>query len=212
MPALSRIVLVRHGETVGKSSIRFYGSTDVALSAEGCAQMRGAARAIVGKGVGLVVASPLGRAWKAATIVAPGRPVRLEPGFREIDFGRWEGLTRQEIEARDPVLYRDWQARVPGFEFPGGERQASFRGRIRAALERLFASGERSVVVVSHKGVIREIVVQLTGEPLAEGEPPLGGVLPLTLTGDEKWRVVRRKLEPQAVDARRPHPLQQRLG
>ena len=139
MPELSRIVLVRHGETVGRSSIRFYGSTDVALSAEGCAQMRRAARAVVGKGVGLVVASPLGRAWKAATIVAPGLPVRLEPGFREIDFGRWEGLTREEIEARDPVLYRDWQAGTPGFEFPGGERRASFRTRIRIALEGLLA-------------------------------------------------------------------------
>ena len=83
----------------------------------------------------MVVASPLGRAWKAATIVAPGLPVRLEPGFREIDFGRWEGLTREEIEARDPVLYRDWQAGTPGFEFPGGERRASFRTRIRIALE-----------------------------------------------------------------------------
>lgn len=203
MPELSRIVLVRHGETVGRSSIRFYGSTDVALSAEGCAQMRRAARAVVGKGVGLVVASPLGRAWKAATIVAPGLPVRLEPGFREIDFGRWEGLTQEEIEARDPVLYRDWQAGAPGFEFPGGERRASFRTRIRIALEGLLACGQSSVVVVSHKGVIREIVLQLTGEPLDEGEPALAGVVPLALSRGGSWLVVRRRSVPQ-ISPRRP--------
>ena len=193
---LSRIVLVRHGETVGRSSVRFYGSTDVALSAEGCVQMRQAAGAFAGRGVGLVVASPLGRAWKAATIVAPGRPVRLEPGFREIDFGHWEGLTREEIEARDPIRYREWQARGTAFEFPNGERRASFCARVRAALEGLLGSGHSSVMVVSHKGVIREIVLQLTGEPLAEGEPGLGGVVRLGRGADGSWLVSRPRTNP----------------
>jgi broad specificity phosphatase PhoE len=202
MSELSRIVLVRHGETVGRSSVRFYGSTDVALSPEGCAQMRQAAGAIAGGGVGLVVASPLGRAWKAATIVAPGRPIRLEPGFREIDFGHWEGLTREEIEARDPIRYREWQARGTAFEFPSGERRAPFRARVRAAVEGLLASGQRSVMVVSHKGVIREIVLQLTGEPLEEGEPALGGVVRLSRGADGSWLVARPRTVPQFT--RRP--------
>ena len=55
MPQLSRVVLIRHGETDGESSVRFHGRTDVALSEEGRAHMRVAAREIHGEGYGLVV-------------------------------------------------------------------------------------------------------------------------------------------------------------
>ena len=121
MSRLNRIILVRHGETEGKSSIRFYGRTDLPLSDEGRAQMRATARRIHGEGFGYLVASRLRRAWEAARILAPGLPIRLEADFCEVDFGRWEGLTKQEIEAQDPVLFADWQGKVEGFEFPGGE-------------------------------------------------------------------------------------------
>ena len=117
--ALHRIVLVRHGETVGASSIRYFGSTDLALSAEGRAQARAAARSLPGDGFGLVVSSPLMRAWQSATIVARGRPVLLDPDLREIDFGHWEGLTAEEIEASDPARYRDWKHATIMFHDPG---------------------------------------------------------------------------------------------
>ena len=141
MSKLRRLVLMRHGETTGQSSIRFHGSTDVALSDEGRAQMRTAARGLVQECFDLVVASALRRSWQAAAIVAAGAPVRLEHGFNEIDFGRWEGLTKEEIEASDPVPYADWQAKVEDFEFPGGETRADFRARVEQGPRA--ASGER---------------------------------------------------------------------
>ncbi len=115
----SRMVLVRHGETEGESSIRFHGSNDVPLSDEGRAQLRETARRLPGR-FDLVAASPLSRAWEGSRILAPGMPVRLLDEFREIDFGDWEGLTREEIAARSPTDYASWQAGEPGFEFPGG--------------------------------------------------------------------------------------------
>ena len=127
---MSRILLIRHGETEGESSVRFHGRTDVPLSDSGRKQMRAAAARLPDEGFDLVVASPLSRAWEAARIVAPHRPISLEADFREIDFGRWEGLTAEEIEARDPALYRVWRARDENFEFPGGERRGDFRGRV----------------------------------------------------------------------------------
>ena len=118
MSKLRRIVLLRHGDTVGNSKERFHGSSDVALSEEGRGQMLAASQKLSREVFEIVVASPLRRSWESARIVAGGAPVRLEVGFREVHFGRWEGMTAAEIEASDPVLYKDWQAKAPGFEYP----------------------------------------------------------------------------------------------
>ena len=84
MSKLRRIVLVRHGETVGNSRVRFHGSNDVALSDEGRAQMRQAAFRLRSENFELVVASSLQRSWEAARIVSGGAPVRLEADLREV--------------------------------------------------------------------------------------------------------------------------------
>ena len=199
MSRLRHVVLVRHGETDGESSTRFHGSGDVDLSAEGEAQMKEVAARFGQQHFDLVVASPLRRSWRAAQIVGRGAPVRIESDFREIDFGRWEGLTREEIQATDPVLYEDWQAKAPGFEFPNGEARADFRARVEAGLERLRQSGAGSALVVVHKGVVRAIHEALTGEALPDGEPDLGGVVELHRQGDA-WRRGRPSSNPPAVD------------
>lgn len=184
-----RIVLLRHGETVGRSSIRFFGATDVALSGLGADQAAAAARAIGPDDFDLVVASPLQRSWRSARIVAPGREIRLEAGFREIDFGRWEGLTREEIEARDPELYTQWQARGLEFGFPGGEGRDEFRARVVAGLNRLLGSPVASILIVAHKGTVRTIAEELSGRVLAPDQPPLGGFVGLTRTAEQAWKL-----------------------
>lgn len=195
---LNRIVLVRHGETVGESSIRYYGATDVPLSDLGRQQVRQARLALPGDGFPLVATSPLSRAWESARIVWPTGRIRLITGLREIDFGYWEGLTAEEIRARDPVRYEDWQQKRPGFEFPGGERRADFQGRIDRAVDGLLAFGVSSALVVVHKGVIRAIARSLLSEDLAEGEPLLGGLVQLTRRPSGEWAFGRRSSMPEA--------------
>ncbi len=200
MSKLRRIVMVRHGETLGQSSVRFHGSSDVELSAEGRTQMHEVARVLRGEPFGCVVASPMRRSWEAAWIVGGGAAVRLEANFREIDFGRWEGLTAEEIRAADPILYEDWQAKKAGFEFPSGEPRADFEKRVANGLERLRVSGARSALVVVHKGVIRTIAQELLGEAMPAGEPPLAGVLELTRGVDEAWFRGRRSSDPAGLE------------
>ena len=171
MPHPRRILLVRHGETDGESSIRYHGSTDVDLSEEGREQVARAGRKVRLQPIGLVVASPLRRSWKAAWIVGDGAPVRLERDFREVDFGRWEGLTMEEIQIRDPILCADWVSGAEGFGYPEGESREGFRSRIARGLERLMANDVHSALLILHKGVIRVIVEQLTGEALPLGAP-----------------------------------------
>ena len=191
MTTLNRIVLVRHGETVGQSSIRYYGATDVALSDRGREQVREAALALPGDAFDLVLTSPLSRAWESARMLAPNGSVRILDEFREIDFGRWEGLTADEIRARDPIRYQDWQQGRPGFEYPDGERRADFQARVDLAVEAMGAGGLRSILVVVHKGVIRAIVRKVVGEELAEGLPELGGSVQRTRDVSGRWFVGR---------------------
>lgn len=199
MSRLRRIAMIRHGETVGNSRERMHGAADVALAPEGRRQVRAAAHELGYERFELLVASPLQRSWQSAALVAGAAPVLLEPDFREIDFGRWEGLSLAEIEASDPVLYRDWKARAPGFEYPGGELRADFRKRVAEGVARLEQSGARSALLVLHKGVIRAIAEQLLGAPLPGTGPELGGCVELTHDADGPWYVGRHGSNPAAL-------------
>jgi len=199
MSELRRIVLIRHGETVGNSSERLHGSADLALSDSGRAQMRRAAASLRTEIFDLVVASTLRRSWEGAQIASGGAPIRLEADFREIHFGRWEGLTKREIEASDPIAYQDWQARKGGFEFPGGELRAQFRARVAKGLERLQASGASAALVVVHRGVIRALAEQLLGTPLDDATPSLGEVVALSRAPGGGWYRGRHGSNPEGL-------------
>jgi broad specificity phosphatase PhoE len=199
MSSLRRIVLLRHGDTVGNSKERFHGSNDVELSEEGRAQVREAAYALRQESFDTVVASPLRRAWESAAIASGGAPVRLEPDFREVHFGRWEGLTASEIEARDPVLYRDWQDRRPGFEYPLGELRARFRERVLCGLERLRNGTHTSALVVAHKGVIRTVAEELLGASLEDGAPELAASVSVTRRAGREWVLGRHGSDPDSL-------------
>jgi len=196
MSQLRRLVLVRHGETEGESSVRFHGSTDVPLSEEGREHMRAAMHQLAREVFDLVVSSPQQRAWESARIVSGGRPVRMEADFREIHFGRWEGLTATEIEASDAALYQQWQERPGPFDFPGGEARADFRKRVLAGLERLEQSGAKSALVVAHKGPIRTLAEHLTDTKLERDVPALGGAVGVSRGSDGVWRLGRRGSDP----------------
>jgi broad specificity phosphatase PhoE len=199
MTQLRRIVLLRHGNTVGNSHERFHGSSDVALSDEGREQVRAAGKALATEVFDIVVASPQRRAWQSAALLSAGNRVLLIPEFREVDFGRWEGLTAEEIEARDPVLYRAWREKAPDFEFPGGERRAAFHERVARGFAALVRTGAENAFVVTHRGVIRALAQQLVGEPLPK-PPELGEIVSFTRDG-ERWFVGRRSSNPPALDA-----------
>ena len=202
--ALRRIVLVRHGETEGNSRDRMIGSGDPSLSAEGRDHMLRARAALVGHVVDALVTSPARRAFQSASVLTGGAPARLEPDFREIHFGRWEGRTLAEIEAADPALCRQWREVGADFEYPGGELRAAFRSRVQRGLERLLASGATGALVVTHKGVIREIVRLLVGALDDRERPALGEAIVLTRAPDGSWRLGTRSSNPDGIATAAP--------
>lgn len=159
--ALRRLVLVRHGETVGQSSIRYYGITDVALNDTGKAQMARVSAALATERFDAVLTSELQRTVAAARIIAPTVPARAVPGFNEIDFGDWEGLTREEIACRDPARYGEWRAALGEFTYPNGDAVPAFRQRVAAAWHGVVPTLPARVLVVAHKGVIGSILAEM---------------------------------------------------
>jgi broad specificity phosphatase PhoE len=148
-----------------------------------------AARSLPDQGIDRVIASPLSRAWAGARIVVPRGPILLEPDFREIHFGDWEGLTAEEIERLDAEGFRRWREGPRDFGFPGGEERGAFRARVSRGLARLLRSPVRSPLVVAHHGVIRAMVEELCAEPAPEGAPALGGLLQVRRDPRAGWRL-----------------------
>ena len=181
MTEVKTLVLVRHGETEGNSSVRYHGDTDVRLSESGRAQMRATRIALQARLVGLpgpIFASPLSRALESARLLAGDAcQVTAIEELREIHFGLFEGLTADEIRDRYPDEYQRWiSARLaPDFTFPAGENRRAFTARVEHGLERMLALWDccgapgAYALLVAHRGVIRTIVNRLTGaEPLVE--------------------------------------------
>jgi broad specificity phosphatase PhoE len=173
------LILVRHGETEGESSIRYHGRTDVTLSELGRAQMRLVGRAIEtrrrAKTFARVFSSPLVRASEGARIVAgDSAPIVTIDEFAEVHFGLFEGLTADEIRERYPDEFARWNADrlAPTYTYPEGESRADFANRVERGLERmltLWTPRDDDALLIAHRGVIRAIVLKLTNrEPVVD--------------------------------------------
>lgn len=201
------LYLVRHGETVGESSIRYHGRNDVALSDAGREQMRRARRAIESSALAgstdfaRVFTSPLGRAVESAQIIAaPSATMIVIDEFAEVHFGLFEGLTAEEIRVRYPDDYARWNADrlAPDYTYPSGESRAGFAGRVErgvATMLSAIAPDDKSALVTAHRGVIRAIVRKLTG---AEPSVELGSIQILSF--DTRWHPVSLDLISHLAD------------
>jgi len=158
--------MVRHGATVLTEEDRFAGATDVALSDEGRAQVRQLARRLSGEKIAAVYASPLGRTVETAQILAEPHKLEVQTrdGLREINHGRWEQMTRREVEEKFPEEAAEWEKDPYTFAPVGGESGLAVTARALPALIDLVRkhSGEH-ILVVSHKATIRLLLSSLLG-------------------------------------------------
>ncbi len=132
---MTRILLVRHGRTEDAAARRYSGRRDVPLDEYGREQARILAGRLAGEAIDLALTSDLARAVLTAGIILGGRPVSAvpDPRLREIDFGLWEGLTHEEILARDGEAYRRWLD-DPMAPIPSGECLPSMVERVLGCL------------------------------------------------------------------------------
>jgi probable phosphoglycerate mutase len=162
----TRVYLVRHGATQLTAENRFAGAVGVELSDEGRAQVRRLAERLAGDELAAIYTSPLSRTVETAEILAGPHglaPIR-EDGLREISHGRWEGLTRAEVEERFPGEYETWEADPFTFAPEGGETGLAVLARALPVVRRIVVSHEgATVLVVSHKATLRLVLASLLG-------------------------------------------------
>lgn len=166
---MTRLLLVRHGETVWHSENRYAGSTDIELTPRGRGQADLLAEWAASAGLRAVWSSPLHRARQTAATCATSvhLPHTVDERLRELDFGAAEGMTAPDMEKALPEALQAFRQDPVVHHLPGGEDPIAAARRFTACLEAISAEhpGGR-VLVVAHTTVIRLALCQLMGLPL----------------------------------------------
>lgn len=168
---MTRLVLVRHGETVWHAENRYAGVSDVGLTERGRQQAERLADWAGRAGLAAVWSSTLSRARLTAARSAArlGLPLGVDERLRELDFGQGEGLTRQEMAGRFPEALQAFKADPVAHHLPGGEDPVMAAERFAGCLADIAAAHEGGrVLVVAHTTAIRLTLCRLIGLPLRE--------------------------------------------
>ena len=156
------IHLIRHGLTAGNAEGRYVGSTDLPLSASGVQRLEALAKKSPYPKAEAFFCSPLKRCTQTMRIIYPNAKPILIDGFRECDFGAWEGKTAKEIAAGDPAFARWISGEGKEVTPPGGESGAEFFQRTCLAFEKvvkgLMTSGITTAAIVAHGGTLMSIL------------------------------------------------------
>jgi phosphoserine phosphatase len=178
---MTRVILVRHGQTEWNRVERFRGRADVPLNETGLRQAQAAARRIAGTWtMQAVYYSNLARARVTAQTIATAcsAPASADPGLLDIDYGEWTGLSPDEVAGRGGDLLKRWYEQPQSLQIPGGESLDEVRRRAVACMDRLAAQhagngppelggqggrGTQTIALVSHLVVCRLLVLAALG-------------------------------------------------
>ena len=164
--ATIQIALLRHAQTDLHGC--FCGHSDPSLSVRGQEQLPAIIRSLSHIEPHAIWSSDLRRAVETAEPIAKhfGLSYTTSPGFREMNFGSWEGLTWKEVELQYPDDSRAWAKLFPHHRPPGGESFLELQARAVEQLERLAKQLESGcTLVVTHAGFIRTAVAWVLGVP-----------------------------------------------
>ncbi len=193
---MTRIILVRHGETVWNLEGRYQGQEDTPLSPRGLEQGRRLAEALRDVPIDACVASPLERALQTCRMCAErhGLPVETDARLLEIHHGAWEGMLAGDIAARYPEAYAAWHSAPQLVQMPGGESLEDVRRRARAAFDDYAARfAGRSVLVAAHDAVNKAVICDLLGLDLShfwQIKQDNTCINVLECQDDGRWRIV----------------------
>lgn len=180
---VTELVLVRHGQTEWHAENRYAGRSDVALTERGHDQAEELARWASGARPDAVLCSPLARArgTAAPAAVAAGLEPVVDERLVEVDFGKGDGLTREEMAAEFPEALAAFLAAPASCPLPGGETGAAAVARARPVLDDACrAHPDARVLVVAHQTLLRLLLCDLLGLAL------------------DQYRAVFPRLEPAA--------------
>ena len=174
----TRILAIRHGETLWNVDTRIQGHLNIDLNETGRWQAERVGHALAEEPIQAIYSSDLRRAFETAQAIAtaPARlaartptPAQVTPHLqlRERHFGHLQGKTWAEIESQHPEECRLWRGRDPQWAPSGGESLTDLRERIRRCVDELASQhlGEQ-IVLVAHGGVMDALYRLATGQDI----------------------------------------------
>jgi len=191
---VTRLCIVRHGETAWNAEHRVQGQLDVPLNEVGLAQALAASRVLAGEKVDVIYSSDLSRARQTAAPTAElfSLDVILDKDLRERHYGIFERLTYAEVKTRYPEDYARFEARDPDYAFRTGESLRDFSARSIAVISKIVKQNEgKHILVFTHGGVLDKLYRHVTGLPLSAERDfgiPNCGINRLD-AGAEPWRI-----------------------
>lgn len=163
---MTKLLLVRHGESEFNHAGKFAGFSDVDLTDTGRWQVERLRERIAEEKIDAVYSSDLKRAVKTAEIAMEGRGICITtcPEVREINYGEVDGLPFSEIKARYPDLAKQLSTSELELAFPGGETFSEFVQRVATFKDRLAKHGQtETVLLVAHGGPLRALLCSMLG-------------------------------------------------
>ena len=161
-----KIILIRHGETDWNREQIFRGRIDVALNEVGLAQAGAVKQSLKDVEINRIYSSPLGRAFETASVLGAnkGLEVEIENGFIDIDFGKWQGLSHEQVKEEHKGLYETWLAEPHEVVFPAGECLEDVCKRSMGALEKIIKKNPgETLAVVSHRVLNKVLLCAILG-------------------------------------------------
>lgn len=190
----TKLIVIRHAETIWNRDKRMQGTTDTQLSDVGRAQAQALGRRLAGRDFKALYSSDLSRARDTARAIAEhtGRELVTDPRLQERRFGIFEGLLAAEIMARYPEEHARFASRDPDYEVPGGESARSFTQRCLGCLAEIAGrhrGGE--IVVVTHGLVLDSLYRAAHGldHGASRPVPLINASVNLFGYGDSAWRM-----------------------
>jgi probable phosphoglycerate mutase len=182
----ARLILVRHGETEWSRTGRHTSLTDLSLTDAGRLQAQAVGQVLKQSAPSLAIVSPRRRARETASIALPVAEFVVSEDLAEWRYGRYEGLTTEDILAGNPG-WSLWRDGCPGGESPGDVAQRA--DRVIALSEEL----EGSVVCFAHAHILRVLAARWVGLGPDAGALFALSVATLSALGHEReQRVIER--------------------
>ena len=155
---MTRLYLIRHGETSLNRSGVFLGRTDCGLNDVGINQSKELANALESADIDIIVCSPLKRTYMTASFIAilKNLDIKIMEGLREMNFGTWEGMHYEEIAKIYPNEWKDWGENWLNSSPKDGENFQHFYSRISKTIDEILELYEnKKVAIVTHDGVMK---------------------------------------------------------
>jgi len=157
---MTRLILIRHGQTDYNLQRRYCGFTDIGINKAGRLRTKKIKSELREFTIDKVFCSDLKRSLQTAKIIfGNARNIIVRPALREINFGDWEGLTFGQIFKRNPLIYKRWAKDPFSADIPSGENMDSFLRRIRSEFKNIVQYNcYDTMAIVGHLGPIRVIL------------------------------------------------------